>query len=126
MIGRGIALALAVLALSGCDFGRHSIANPGECQAVCVESGDRLFFDVEEDPKTGRWDFTCDDADVEVIIDHVAGNPGKAEVTIRIRRGYDGPSEVTFFKRQAQSDRAKQQKFTITLYKRTGDSAFWR
>ena len=112
---------------------RHFIRNPGTSQAIRVESGDRLFMDLEENMTTGyRWDSACDDSDVEVTIRHVpakgngdlVGAPGRAEVTIRVHRGYDGPSVVTFFYKRSW-EKEPIRKFTITLFKRTGDCAFW-
>lgn len=114
------AYLLALLALAGCSIERHTLSNPGVSQAVRVESGDRLFFELEEQPGT-RWDYICRDHDdnVEVVIDRAER---KAKVMIRIHRGYDGPSAVNFFLRR---NGAKTRSFTITLFKRTGDCAFW-
>ena len=126
------ALFLA-LALAGCSMERHTISSPGTSQAIRVESGDRLFMDLEENRTTGyQWTATCNDPDVEVTIEHEApdpedglvGKPGTADVTIRVHRGYDGPSTVTFcYKRPWEAEPIKT--FTITLFKRTGDTAFW-
>ena len=100
-------------------------------QVVRVEKGERLYFDLEEDVDAGsRWDFTCDDKDVEVTIDHKA--PGTREegqasdaaaVRIRIHRGYDGPTAIRFFRKKRGEPIEKE--FTITLYRRIGDYAFW-
>ena len=126
-------LLLAALALAGCSMERHYISSPGKSQAIRVESGDRLFMKLEENRTTGyQWDAKCDDSDVDVTIEHLApksdeglaGAPGKADVTIRVHRGYDGPSAITFsYKRPWEKEPIK--KFTITLFKRTGDTAFW-
>ena len=124
------ALSLAAL-LAGCAFGhRFWAVQPGVNQVLRVQSGDRVYFEMDEDAAAGRlWDFTCDDPDVTVSIDHVreerVGAPGLAKVMIRVHRGYDGPSTVTFLqKRHGEKTAAKS--FTITLYRRTGDAAFWR
>ena len=45
------------------------------------------------------------------------------EVRIRIHRGYDGPSAVRFFYKSPGKPIKKE--FTITLYRRIGDYAFW-
>ena len=134
MSGRILIVALVAAALAGCSFERHYLPSGGKNQVVRVESGDRLFMDLEENATTGyRWEATSDDADVEVEIVHVpgksdeglAGAPGKAEVTIRVHRGYDGPTAVTFrYKRPWEKEPLK--KFTVTLFKRTGDCAFWK
>ena len=114
-------LVLAALAFAGCSMERHYLSNPGTSQAVRVESGDRLFMDLDEESDAGcRWRASCADSDVEVHLEH---EKGKAEVTIRIHRGYDGPSAVTFtYGRKGESP---TKKFTVTLFKRTGDCAFW-
>ena len=117
---RVIAFLLAAAALAGCRIERHLLARPGESQAVRVESGDRFYFSLAEDEDC-RWDFTCDDPDVEVRIDH---DDGEASVRIRIHRGYDGPSTVRFFCRRP--DRKEPVRtFAISLFKRPGDHAFW-
>ena len=134
---RGIAAAAPVFLaalLAGCAFGhRFWAVQPGVDQVLRVENGDRIFFEMGEDAASGcLWDFTCDDKDVTVTIDHVRidradadGDSGVAKVMIRVHRGYDGPSTVTFsLKRQGESSPAKS--FTITLFRRTGDAAFWR
>lgn len=117
-----VAILLLAAAFAGCRIERHLLAQPGESQAVRVESGDRFYFTLPEDDATeSRWDFTCDDADVEVRIDH---DDGEASVRIRIHRGYDGPSTIRFFCRRP--DRKEPVKtFVISLFKRPGDHAFW-
>lgn len=113
----------AALALAGCSSGRRFLAvEPGVSQALRVASGDRIFFEMEEDAKTdGLWEFVCDDNDVDVEIAHVGR---VAKVEIRIHRGYDGPSTVTFSCRRANAVKPSR-RFTIALYRRTGDAAFW-
>ena len=112
---------IACLALVGCSMERHYLSNPGTSQTVRVESGDRLFMDLDEEADEGyRWRATCNDPDVEVRIVH---EPGTADVTIRIHRGYDGPSAVTFAYGRGSEKPTKT--FTVTLFKRTGDCAFW-
>jgi len=119
--------------LLGCSIERHAISSPGTSQAIRVESGDRFYMDLEEDSAAGyKWYGKCADTDVSVIVDHEPGKDGdgqvgalgKAKVTIRVHRGYDGPSTVTFaYRRRGEKVPAKQ--FVITLFKRTGDVAAW-
>ena len=128
-------LALFALAfLSGCNMvWRRILPDPEKNQVIRVEKGERIYFDLEENGTTGyQWDFTCADPDVEVTIDHcgpsaedgLVGKPGRAEVRIRIHRGYDGPSDICFrYKRSWEKEPIK--KFTISLFRRTGDCAFW-
>ena len=116
-----IALAAVALATGGCSFERHWGIRPGEDQVVRVESGDRLFFDLDEPRFEGRWDSVCDDSDVEVQMVHAKE---KAKVTVRVHRGYDGPSNISFF-RWRNGRKESRGAFNITLYKRTGDAAFW-
>ena len=127
--------SLALLALTmfaGCNMvWRRILPDPEKNQVVRVEKGERLYFDLKEDVDTGnRWDFTCDDKDVEVTIDHAT--PGSREegqamdaaaVRIRIHRGYDGPTAIRFFRKRKGAPIEKE--FTITLYRRIGDYAFW-
>lgn len=117
------AIALASLAC-GCDFGRHTLSNPGVSQVLRVESGDRFFFTLRDDPAADRkWDFSCNDRDVEVRIAH--GSSGDADVEVRVHRGYDGPSTVDFFTRTKNGPPDERGRFTLSLFKRTGDCAFW-
>ena len=126
-------IPLVALLLAGCAVERRYSVVPERNQVLHAESGDRFIFDLEENMTTGySWRATCDDADVDVSIRHVAGVsdeglvgvPGKAEVQIRVHRGYDGPSKIRFlYKRDWEKKPVKE--FTITLYKRTGDRAFW-
>ena len=129
-------LLIAALALAcGCEgIGVRIVAEPGKNQVIRVTSGDRLYFDLEENATTGYcWDYKCDDPDVEVTIDHAepeqsdgsVGAVGLAKVRIRIHRGYDGPSTVRFVYRRRWEKSPPAREFTITLYKRTGDVAFW-
>ena len=125
---------LTVVFLAGCNMvWRRILPDPEKNQVIRVEKGERLYFDLEENGTTGyQWYCTCTDPDVEVTIDHyaadakdgLAGAPGRAEVRIRIHRGYDGPSDVTFrYKRSWE--KAPIKKFTLSLFRRTGDCAFW-
>jgi len=123
---------LLVFAFVGCNFGRHAISSPGTSQAIRAESGDRFFMDLEEDSAAGyRWQGKSNDPDVDVVVDHERGNDGdgrvgalgKAKVMIRVFRGYDGPSAVTFTYRRGGEEPVKE--FVITLFRRTGDCAFW-
>ena len=129
-------LAFLLLALAGCQVvDRRLVLDPGENRVYQVQSGDRLYFDLEEDTAAGqRWTCRCDDDDVEVSIDHsrpksaakgLCGEKGEAEVRIRVHRGYDGPSTLIFACRRGNDSKTVRQ-FTITLYKRTGDTAVWK
>lgn len=116
----GVLVALA-LSLAGCDFVTwHGIPNPGQSQVLKVKSGDRFFFSLDEDADC-PWDFTCDDSDVLVLPTHV---DGKVKVEMRIHRGYDGPSAVRFFC-QKGGEPSPRREFTLSLYRITGDRAFW-
>lgn len=90
-------------------------------EVVRVESGGRLFFDLPVEPHHG-WDAVDDDDDVDVFFtredDHV-------KVELRVHRGYDGPSVVKFRYRKDGS-RAVLKEFTLSLFRRTGDQAYWK
>jgi len=114
--------AVLFTVLSGCGFGRYIVFNPERDRVLRVESGDRFYFSLpEEDPRGGRWMAVSDDPDVEILIDH---EDGEANVRIRIHRGYDGPSTLTF-RRIRPGIRNPDRSFVLTLYRHTGDSAFW-
>ena len=132
-----VGIALAAF-LAGCQFANwHILNNPGEDQVIRVENGDRYYFDLEENATTGyMWDYSCDNDDVEVTVEHKGpskpgadgptkcGAPGRASARIRIHRGFDGPAGVGFFyKRSGEKTPVKE--FTVGLFRRTGDVAFW-
>jgi len=110
-----------LLACGGCNFARwHWLPNESADRVVRVESGDRYFFKIEE-PEGCRWMAASDDPDVEVQVDH---DEGRAKVGIRIHRGYDGPSTVTFrCKRNGVKEPVRQ--FAVTFYREIADRAFW-
>ena len=112
---------LAACGLVGCDMGRHWLSDTPCDQVVKAESGDRFYLTLAEDPVVGaRWSAKSNDRDVTVEVSH---RPGKAKVEIRVHRGFDGPATVSFSCRQASGD--PPQGFSVVLYKRTGDVAFW-
>ena len=134
VLGAFGALAISMALLAGCNMvWRRILPDPEKTPVIRVEKGERLYFDLEEDVDAGfKWDCTCDDADVEVTVDHEAPEPdeegrrplGTAAVRIRIHRGYDGPTTIRFFCKSQGKPAAKE--FTLTLYRRTGDCAFWK
>lgn len=117
------ALTAAAL-LGGCNMVmRRTLDNPGRNEVVRVESGERLYLTLAENAPAGcRWSAGCRDPDVWLEVAH-QGDAAKVE--IRIRRGYDGPSEVVFECRRPGEKQPVRQ-FTIVLYRRTGDCAFWK
>ena len=128
-----ISLLLALL-FGGCDMVTwHSLEVDGTSKVVRVGHCCRYYFSLEENCTTGyQWYCDCDDPDVTVTINHVAGEaakgmvgvPGKAKVEIRIHRGYDGPSTLRFYY-QRSWEKEPIKKFTLSLYKETGNRAFW-
>lgn len=118
-----LAVLLLAAAVLGCQsVERHLLAKPGSNEIIRVASGDRYYFSLEEDLSTGAsWRYTCDDPDVEVTLDH---KPGKAAVRLRVHRGYDGPSTIRFVCKKDGAKRADRE-FSIVLFRRLGDVAFW-
>ena len=112
---------LTMCSLVGCDLGRHWLADTPCDQVVKAESGDRFYLTLAEEPASGaRWSATSDDRDVTVAVNH---RLGQAKVEIRVHRGFDGPATVSFSCRQKSGEPPKG--FSVVLYKRTGDVAFW-
>ena len=118
---RGIAALCLVVTLGGCDFGQHWLAAADGDQVVRASSGDRFYLTLETDPLQGdRWSATCDDSDVTVSLDR---REEKTKAEIRVHRGFDGPATVTFTRRRNHETQPKR--FSVVLYRRTGDVAFW-
>jgi len=118
----GCVLTAVVLALSaGCNAGLHWLSAEDGNQVVKAQSGDRFYLTLDENRSVGeRWSAVSDDADVTVSLDH---REGCAKVELRVHRGFDGPSVVTFTCRRQKGLPPRQ--FTVSLYKLTGDRAFW-
>lgn len=116
-----LAALLMLAGVAGCDLGMHWITGPMEDRVIRASSGDRFYLELEEGGvESRRWSAKCDDPDVSVSIDH---RDSAAKVEIRVHRGFDGPAAVTFRCRQRSGEPPRG--FTISLYKRTGDVAFW-
>ena len=127
-------LSVLLLLCAGCNFGNWRwLDHTFESRVLRVRSGDRYFFSFEENATTGyRWEATADNDDVEVRLEHVAGDtsnglvgaPGQAKGEIRVHRGFDGPAEVIFrYKRSWEKEPIRQ--FSVTLYKEQAERAFW-
>lgn len=115
-----LAASVAMLALAGCALDMHLISDPRD-QVIRVRSGDRYYLTLEEDGKNGvRWSVKSDDPDVRVTVDH---GDDEAKVRLWIRRGFDGPANVSFTCRQRSGTPPKE--FVISFYKATVDRAFW-
>ena len=119
---RSLALAVALAAVGGCALDMHLIDDSMRDQVIRVRSGDRYYMTLPEAARGGaRWSAKSDDQDVRVTIDHT--DDGEAKVRLWIRRGFDGPANVTFSRRQGQGFPPKE--FTISFYRATIDRAFW-
>lgn len=117
-----VGAAVLACGLLGCNFlCRHWLSGPLENRVIRTETGERFYLDLDEEGgMAGRWSATSDDRDVSVMIDHGC-SPAKAE--IRVHRGFDGPAVVTF--KRCREGGAPLKEFSIMVYKRTGDVAFW-
>jgi hypothetical protein len=128
---RQVFVIFAAAFLHGCGtLDSVSPAYPGQSEFIRVKSGQRICFDLQDPSEKCQWDFMCDDSDVEVRVDRKDSlgdiSPRKVSVMIRIHRGYDGPSVVRFFCNKCNDPKTCSNKaFTISLFKRTGDVAFW-
>lgn len=125
-----------VAALNGCYFiDRHSIdvSDYGN-RIVEADGGDRFYFDLDENITTGyEWEYSCDDRDVEVTLEHVreivddgflCGAGGKASVRVRALPGFRGPATINFSYRRKWEKTAIRE-FSIVLYSRGVNTSFW-
>lgn len=136
---RAAPIVLAAAALAGCRLDRMTIREPVADRLVEVESGDRFWVELNENVTTGyRWEASADDFRelVETQVKHlpaeqkggepVCGAPGKAEVLIRVHRGFVGPATVTLrYVRPWEPDKPART-VRLVLWKRDGDVAPWK
>lgn len=119
---RIVLVCAAALVLAGCQMMMHRmLPNPGKDAIVRVESGDRLFFNLPRE-EGHEWRVEVDDSDVDVSIDPEGE---EALVQLHVHRGYDGPSVLRFSYHERGSSRELKH-FTLSLFRRTGDTAFWK
>lgn len=138
MLGKMFSIAATLFAacLSGCHFiDRHLLDVSGlENQAVEVEIGDRFYFDLDENLTTGySWDYTCPDSDLEVTIEHkrndadgMTGVGGKADVRVRVKQGFRGPSAVVFNYSRPWEKKKPLKSFQILFYFHGVDCSLFR
>ena len=101
---------------------RKLVFDPGKNQIIQTESGERFYFSLDE--RGGAvWSARSDDPDVDVAISHTHP-PTEASVSIRVHRGFDGPSTV-YFVRKKPGSRMVVGKFAMSFFKRTNDAAIW-
>ena len=122
---RLIAVLGVASALCGCRVvDRKLIFDPGKNQVVQTESGERFYFSLDESGGDGAvWSARSDDPDVDVSVYHTYP-PTEASVSIRVHRGFDGPSTV-YFVRKKPGSKEIVGKFAMGFFKRTGDVAVW-
>ena len=118
------ALVLALALVSACRFmDRRVVPEPGRNEVIRVESGERLYFDLKEEGGL-VWDCRSDDNDAEVSVER--GGQGTARVSVRIHRGFDGPATLRFSCRRKGEKAEGPESFTVALFRRTGEAAFWK
>ena len=143
MIGKAFRLwagVLGMLLVAGCRMDRMTIKEPVTDRFIEVESGDRFWVELDENMTTGySWEVKCDDFRelVETYVKHIpyepkpdepplCGAPGKAEIMIRVHRGFVGPATVfmRYVRPWEPDEPARVIKFV--LWKRDGDVAPWK
>ena len=122
---RSIALIGAACALCGCRLiDRKLVFDAGRNQVIQTESGERFYFSLDERGEGGAvWSAKSDDPDVTVEVKHTHP-PTEASVSIRVHRGFDGPSTVYFVRKKPGSAKPAG-KFAMSFFRRTGDAAVW-
>lgn len=122
---RCIAVLGVASVICGCRVvDRKLIFDPGKNQVIQTESGERFYFDLDESDGDGAmWSARSDDPDVDVSVYHTYP-PTAASVSIRVHRGFDGPSTV-YFVRKKQGSKKIVGKFTMAFFKRANDVAVW-
>ncbi len=120
--------------LVGCRSGRYELTDPVKSQFIEVAADDRWQIVLDENRTTGyEWTATCADSLVDLSLGHrepenaegLCGVPGKAVVTMHIRRGFAGPTEVTLRYRRSWSNETARE-IVLVLYRKTGDHAPWK
>jgi len=133
-----VVLALAVLG-GGCRLGRYELDESMDGQAIEVKSGDRLSIDLEENATTGyMWMTECDDTDIRFereVLDPekddndmpICGAPQKIRITIRVGRGFDGPTHVKLsYRRPWEKNQPPARQIDVVLYHTAEDRAPWK
>lgn len=130
-----VLLPVVLLFLSvGCRSGRYELSEPIKSQFIEVATDDRWQIVLDENLTTGyEWTATCADSLVDLSMGHrepesaegLCGVPGKAVVTMHIRRGFAGPTEVTLRCRRNWSNETARE-IVLVLYRKTGDHAPWK
>lgn len=117
--------ALVLLLLCGCQMiDRKLLVDASRNQIIRVENGDRYYFSLKEDVASGKkWYCSVDNPDVEVTIDH--DGLDEADVRIRVHRGFSKSAHLRFTY-EAFGAEEPLKTFTIGLFRRTGDVAFWK
>ena len=120
---RLIAVSIVAFTVCGCRvIDRKLIFDSGKNQIVQTESGERFYFSLDEHDGA-VWSAKSDDPDVTVEVKHTHP-PTEASVSIRVHRGFDGPSTV-YFVRKKPGSRNVVCKFAMSFFKRTNDVAVW-
>ena len=131
----------AALVLAGCRTDMHTFREPVESQIVEVESGDRFWIELEENPTTGfSWEVDCDDfrRKVEIHSEYIepcrggeggmlCGAPGIRRISVRVRLGFTGQALLSMkYRRPWETKVPPAREINFMLWKRDGDVAPWR
>ena len=141
MLFRILPIMAALATSAGCRMDRMTIREPVTDRFIEVESGDRFWVELEENTTTGHcWEASTDDFRqlVDTQVKHIPGErqtrdgealcgaPGKAEVLIRVHRGFVGPATVILkYVRPWEPDKPVRT-VKLVLWRRDGDVAPWK
>ena len=115
-------LLSALALLAGCQMCLdRTLDNPGRSQVVRVDNGDRLHFTLDG-ADGAAWSAAVDDPHLEVRLAPLSA--GRTPVEVRVHRGFDGAGSVRFRLKRPGAERAERE-FVLSLFRRTGDVAFW-
>ena len=136
-----LSLVSLILLAAGCRHDMHTLKEPVESQIIEVETGDRFWIELDENPTTGyQWQIDCDDFRHKVEInsyfepcrdgeieDGLCGAGGKRIVSVRVRLGFTGECTLSMtYLRPWEKDVKPAREIQFVLWKRDGDVAPWR
>lgn len=128
-------LLLFTFFIPGCRLSRYSLDETCDGQTIQVKSGDRISIDLEENATTGYiWTAECNDPDITIVRETegpdddkpLCGAPRKIRFIIRVARGFDDTTHVTFRCKRPWKGGGTARVIDVILFRKVEDTAPWK